>query len=243
MRLWAEGYVQGHAGRLQWDVDFLITNYSFVSCLNVGGAPFLFEYLISRSRPDVRLVSLDLNPLRFPRAAEILGTEVVEMDIEQANATSVAPLGQFQCLVFCEIFEHLRIDVLRTMKLLGQLMAPEGILYLTMPNGLGLSAWLTKFAQGRTGPDPVSEWRKLSQIGHMGHVREYSLREIQGVLEECGLRLDRYFFRRQSSFRGTSRSRIRDTAQVVATNLIPSLGDEIVVVAPSGFPLGSAVSA
>lgn len=231
MRDWAEGYVHGHAGRLQWDVDFLVSNYSFSSCLNVGGAPFLFEYLISKSRPELRLTSLDLDPLRFPAASRILGTEVVQMDIERTNTAAITSLGQFQCVVFCEIFEHLRIDLLRTVNSLAQLIAPEGILYLTMPNGLGLSAWLTKFINGRTGPDPVSEWRKLTQIGHMGHVREYSLCELQGVLEECGLRVERYFFRRQSSFRGTIRSRIRDTAQAVAMKVIPSLGDEIGVVA------------
>ena len=100
-----------------------------------------------------------------------------------------------------------------------------------MPNGLGLSAWLTKFAKVRTGPDPVAEWRKLSEIGHMGHVREYSVRELHDVLGACGLYVDQYFFRRQSSFHGTTRSRIRDTAQILAAKLIPSLGDEIVLVA------------
>ena len=230
MRLWAEGYVHGHAGRLQWDVDFLTAHYRFASCVNVGGAPFLFEYLLEKTRADLKLVSLDLNPARFPQAPKILGTEVIEMDIENATASAIECLGEFECVVFCEIFEHLRINVLRTMRLLSKLMSAEGILYLTMPNGLGRSAWL-KFLQGRTGPDPVSEWRKLCQIGHMGHVREYSFREIVGVLEECGLVLERYFFRRQSTLRGTFRSQLRDTAQVLVTNLIPSLGDEIGLVA------------
>jgi hypothetical protein len=65
----------------------------------------------------------------------------------------------------------------------------------------------------------------------MGHVREYSAREINDVLQACGLQIERYIFRRQSSFHGTARSRIRDLAQLCATRLMPSLGDEIVVVA------------
>ena len=83
LRLWAEGYVLGHAGRLRWDVEFLTANYQFASCLNVGGAPFLFEYLIAKSRPGLTLESLDLDISRFPRAGEILGTRLVQMDIEQ----------------------------------------------------------------------------------------------------------------------------------------------------------------
>ena len=186
---------------------------------------------MARIRPDVALVTLDLDVSRFPRAGEILGTKVMQVDIERIDPKITEGLGQFECVVFCEIFEHLRINILGTITALGSLVSPGGILYLTMPNGLGLSAWLTKYAKGRTGPDPVAEWRKLSDIGHMGHVREYSLREVRSVLEACGFAIDCYFFRRQSAFRGTWRSRIRDMAQMVATNLVPSLGDEIVVVA------------
>jgi hypothetical protein len=231
MRLWGEGYVHGHAGRLLWDVEFLTKNYRFSNCLNVGGAPFLFEYLIRKSQPELKLVSLDLAPHRFPFVSEILGAEIVKMDIEQASASNITTLGKFQCIVFCEIFEHLRINLLRTLALLGKLLDDDGILYLTTPNGVGLSAWLTKFIQGRTGPEPVQEWRKLSQIGHMGHVREYSLREVEEVLRESGLRVAVNFFRRQSTLRGTVRSKIRETVQVLATNMVPSLGDEIGIVA------------
>ena len=100
-----------------------------------------------------------------------------------------------------------------------------------MPNGLGLSAWLTKFLKGRTGPPPVAEWGKLSQIGHMGHVREYSLRELGEVLAASGLHIERALFRRQSSHYGTLRSKVRDHAHGLATRVCPSLGDEVVIVA------------
>lgn len=231
MHLWAEGYVHGHAGRLLWDVEFLLSHYRFTSCLNVGGAPFLFEYLIAKYKKDVSVVTLDIDVTRFPRASEVLGTKMVQVDIERADPQSISAIGQFGCVVFCEVFEHLRIDILRTMKMISSLIAPEGVLYLTMPNGLGLAAWVNRLTKGRTGPEPVSEWRKLSEIGHMGHVREYSAREVQEVFLECGLNIERYFFRRQSAFHGTFRSRIRDAAQLLATHCIPSLGDEVVVIA------------
>jgi hypothetical protein len=231
MRLWAEDYVHGHAGRLRWDVDYLTANFRFESCLNVGGAPYLFEYLLKKSNPNVALATLDLDIARFPRAGKVLGTKIVQMDVEQMSSASLELVGKHECVIFCEVFEHLRINILQTMETVAELLAPTGVLYLTMPNGLGRSAWLTKYAKGRTGPAPVPEWRKLSQIGHMGHVREYSVREIQEVLEACGFGVDRYFFRRQSSFYGTARSRIRDTAQLLAAHLVPSLGDEIGVIA------------
>src|SRR3954471_14726064 len=86
MSRWAEGYVQGHAGRLRWDVEFLTKNYCFETCLNIGGAPFLFEYLMSSLRPGLQLTSLDLDVRRFPKAAEILNIQIIETDIEQMNA-------------------------------------------------------------------------------------------------------------------------------------------------------------
>lgn len=228
---WAEGYAQGHAGRLAWDVDFLLRNFRFKKCLNIGAAPFLFEYLMSEEGPTIELVSIDLNAERFPRVSEILKTTIVETNIEQMSLENCNSLGRFQCVVFCEIFEHLRIDLLGTIERVASLLTDDGILYLTMPNGLGLSAWHRILTKGSTGPDPVAEWRKLSLIGHMGHVREYSTRELHDVLGVCGLTVDQCFFRRQSTFRGTVKSRIREAAQLLATRLMPSLGDEVVVVA------------
>ena|SRR5215813_4884351 len=188
---------------------------------------------MSKLRPNLDLVSLDLAPARFPRAADVLGVKIIQLDIEHTDPADLGYLGKFQCVVLCEMFEHFRINILHTVTTVGELIGPTGILYLTMPNGLGFSAWRTKFARGRTGPSPVAEWRKLSDLGHMGHVREYSFRELQEVLEACRLRVDRYFWRRRTSYQRTARSRIRDIEQIVATGLVPSLGDEIVVVARS----------
>jgi hypothetical protein len=47
--------------------------------------------------------------------------------------------------------------------------------------------------------------------------------------EACRLRVDRYFWRRRTSYKGTARSRIHDIAQIIASGLVPSLGDDIVV--------------
>jgi SAM-dependent methyltransferase len=223
---WAETYARGHTGRLLWDVDFLVKNFRFSSCLNIGAAPFIFEYLLRKQRPDIRLRSVDLDVGRFPHAADILGLDIAQMDFERADAATIRALGQFQCVVFCEIFEHLRIDILRTMRLLRELLAPDGILYLTTPNGGGSSALRKHLFRGRTGPDPVSEWSKLETVGHMGHVREYSFREVRDVLEFAGFTIDRYGYRRRS--RG---SRWRDTPQSLLRGIAPAWGSEIVLAA------------
>jgi SAM-dependent methyltransferase len=229
MQSWAEGYVRHHAGRCLWDATFLSGHYQFASCLNVGGAPFLFEHLLMRSRPDLKLVSLDLDATRFPSAAKILGLKIVEMNVEELAPGSVA--AKYDCVVFCEVFEHLRMNILRTIASLRELLEDEGILYLTMPNGLGLHAWLRYLTRGRTGPPPLDEWGKLQAIGHMGHVREYSYTEVREVLEACGFTIDRFFFRRNYQHWGTLRSRLRNGVIDWVHQTVPSLGDEVGLVA------------
>jgi hypothetical protein len=228
LRNWAQEYVSDHAGRCRWDVDFLIKNYKFSSCLNVGGAPFIFEYLIKNARPDLAMVSLDLDPTRFPEAERVLNVKIVQTDIENPDPIATRKLGQFECVVFCEVFEHLRMNIFGTMSLLRDLLAEGGILYLTTPNGLGLFG-MRQYLRGRTGSDPVNEWSKLTGIGHMGHVREYSRKEVCDVLRHCGFVVGTHLYRRSRHW-GTVRSKMMNIAKALVTTGLPWLGDELVFV-------------
>jgi hypothetical protein len=219
LRFWAREYVRYHTGRCLWDVEFLTSNYQFSNCLNIGGAPYIFEYLLKGRLHEIDLVSIDINPSRFPSAHEVLGIEVINANIEVHKQPIDHLAGRFQCVVFCELFEHLRIDLLSTISLLRTFIAKDGFLYLTMPNGIGMSA-LQRWMQGRTGPDPVNEWTKLRNLGHMGHVREYSYFEARDVLVHCGFRIEKYMYRRKA----------RDRGRALAA-AIPILADEIVMIA------------
>src|SRR5258708_25861828 len=220
---WAEKYARNHAGRVLWDVDFLTRNYKFSRCLNIGGAPFVFEYLMKKAHREVEVVSVDLHPNRFRHVERVLGIKVAQLDVERPPAAGVEMVGQFQCVVFCEIFEHLRVDLLKTMSFVRSLLNEDGFMYLTMPNGLGIDALRRNLRRGRTGPDPIKEWSKLVNLGHMGHVREYSYTELRDVLVYCGFQVQRYLYRRKT---GDS-----DRFQRILTRFIPKLGNEIVVVA------------
>ncbi len=220
---WAEKYARNHSGRVLWDVDFLTRNYKFSRCLNIGGAPYVFEYLMKKAHPEVEVVSVDLHPNRFRHVERVLGIKVAQLDVEQPCAAGVEMVGQFQCVVFCEIFEHLRVDLLKTMSFVRSLLNEDGFMYLTMPNGLSIDALRRNLRRGRTGPDPIKEWSKLVNLGHMGHVREYSYIELRDVLLHCGFQVQRYLYRRKT---GDS-----DRFQRILTRFIPKLGNEIVVVA------------
>jgi len=223
---WAENFARNHAGRLLWDVDFLTRNYEFSRCVNVGGAPFIFEYLMKKARPEMEVVSVDLNPDRFRHVDRVLGIKVAQLEVERPCSAAAERLGQFQCVVFCEIFEHLRIDLLKTMSFVRSLLSEDGFVYLTMPNGLGIDALSRIIRRGRTGPDPIKEWSKLDNLGHMGHVREYSYVELCDVLAHCGFRVQRHLYRRK-----IEHYKLRDWSIRMLTRFMPKLGNEIVVVA------------
>jgi SAM-dependent methyltransferase len=226
-RDWAFGFARHHAGRLKWDVNLIIENFRPSRLLNVGAAPYVFEHLLRQALPDIEVVSIDLDPDRFPRVREELGIEVVGIDIERE---SIAALGTFTVVIFCEIFEHLRSDLLGTMRRITSAVDPGGILYLTTPNGLGLEHW-SRLLGGRTGPVPVHEWSKLVSIGHMGHVREYSVREVSEVLADVGLTVERVIYRRHRKRPFSRLNAARLAAEDFAVRSFPALGEEIVLIA------------
>jgi Methyltransferase domain len=228
---WAERYARNHAGRVLWDVDFLTSNYQFSRCLNIGGAPFVFEYLMKKAHPEVQVVSVDLYPDRFSHVERVLEIKVAQLDIERPCAAAAEMVGRFQCVAFCEIFEHLRVDLLKTMSFIRSLLSDDGFMYLTMPNGLGIAALHRILRGGRAGPDPVKEWSKLSNLGHMGHIREYSYIELREVLAHCGFEVQRHLYRRKISRSDGLANSLRERSQQMLTRFIPKLGDEIVVIA------------
>ena len=229
---WGQDYVRMHALRCEDDACEVArlaggfrTSSSGIRVLNVGGAPFLFEYFL-RQRFDGELVSLDLNPDRLKDLVSRIGVNVRAVDIELADQSVISALGTFDVVVFCEIFEHLRIDILGTMQRIRGLLRPGGSLYLSMPNGVSAVKLATILLKRRTGPNVVSEWSKLSRLGHMGHVREYSRVEIEEVLRATGFKVERVRYRNRVAM-GPVSSFVR----ALSTKIIHSFGDEIVVIA------------
>jgi SAM-dependent methyltransferase len=224
IRSWAANYCGHHAGRCSWDAAF-IAKYSPRRILNVGAAPFIFEAACRRAGIRADFVSLDLAPDRFRNLDSELGVNAVKLDIERAGEDEVARLGRFDCIVFSELFEHLRFDLLGTMRRLARLLDPEGRLYLATPNGGGVKGVKRVLFQRRSGPDPVSAWSKLERLGHMGHVREYTAREVQAVLKHCGFAIERQIYRHHR------RPTLDSAFKRALYSVMPGLAENILIVA------------
>lgn len=225
LRDWAAGYAADHAGRCLWDARFLLRHGRTGRLLNIGGAPYLFEFALKHENPAAEIVSVDLDPERFPHVEAALGIRVVAGNIESGGWEAG---GLFDCIVLAEVFEHLRIDLLGTLAGIRNHLSRDGLLYLTTPNGLSLWALCGRFMRGRTGPPLVSEWEKLRRIGHMGHVREYSALEVTETLASCGFVIEKSMFRAPKGDKWP----LRD----LLVPLRPSLAEEVVVLARKHDP-------
>lgn len=108
--------------------------------------------------------------------------------------------SQFDVVLFNELFEHLRINPIFTMREVHRILKPGGLLFLSTPNLrslAGLANFLLKNRCYSCEADPYDEFSKLEGLGHMGHVREYTTREITEFLGRIGFEV------REIVFRGT----------------------------------------
>src|SRR4051812_47150567 len=55
---WAALYAENHAGRCEWDAQF-IGKLSVQRCLNIGGSPYVFECALKNMFPHIDLTTID----------------------------------------------------------------------------------------------------------------------------------------------------------------------------------------
>ena len=179
-----------HRKRYASDISILSTVLDDSPLLEIGSFPGHFTALLRVL--EISCVGVDLAPERLGQIGEHFGLEVHRCDIEREPLPF--PDASYRQVAFCEIFEHLRIDPLFTLSELNRVMPVGGYLLLTTPNLYAVQQCL-RFLSGRGFGDPLVEFMKLRTIGHMGHVREYTHREICRFLAYAGFRVQQRWFK------------------------------------------------
>lgn len=190
--------------------------------LDVGAAPCHMTALLALSGWPV--VGVDLEPARVAGWIGHFGLDVQRCDTEREPLPFAD--ASFGAALLCETFEHLRIDPAFVLSEIHRVLAPGAPLLLSTPNVYSLPS-LARFFTGRSIADPWHEFGKLRGIGHMGHVREYSAREVVRFLAGCGFVVQSVGFRSTSLGRGRRRHLLR-LAYAIAPR---RMRREIVVVA------------
>ena len=192
---WVGRYRREHLVRLAADLAIIERHIQpDARLLEYGAAPLLLTAAISTL--DYRVSALDLEPDRFSGAIARLGLDVRRCDIETESVPFAD--GTFDAVLFNELFEHLRINPIFTMREVRRVLKPGGSLLLSTPNLRSLRGIrnLLVHSRGASGStDLYQQYEKLATLGHMGHVREYTAKEIAEFLDRIGFQVDRVVFR------------------------------------------------
>jgi SAM-dependent methyltransferase len=192
---WFENYREQHLARLAADLTAVRQHAApEATVLEYGAVPLLMTAALAEL--GYRVQALDLAPQRFASSISRLALDVHRCDVEREAVPF--PDQSFELVLFNELFEHLRIDPIFTLEEVRRVLVPGGRLLLSTPNLRSLRGLRNLLLRGQayaSSPGVYEQYQKLRTLGHMGHVREYTTREVVDFLERVGLRVDEVVFR------------------------------------------------
>lgn len=192
---WFHGYAAGHKARLALDLEMLQANVPIESSvLECGSVPLILTGALKQT--GYRVTGIDIAPERFESAVVGLGLDVRKCDIERERLPFET--SSFDAVIFNELFEHLRIDLIFTMREVLRVLKAGGILLLSTPNLRSLDGIMNFIFRNRgysCDGEVYAQYEKLAKLGHMGHVREYTSYEVAEFLGKVGFDVEKLTFR------------------------------------------------
>ena len=192
---WCREYWRRHRRRLAADLWLVERRLpAGARVLEYGAVPLLMTAALAER--GYRVSALDVAPRRFAAAIDRLGLDVRACDVETAPVPFAD--GTFGAVVFNELFEHLRIDPIFTLREARRVLEPGGTLLLSTPNlrsFRGLRNLLLHHRAHAASGGIYQQYEKLRTLGHMGHVREYTAREVAELLGHVGFAVETVVFR------------------------------------------------
>lgn len=166
-----------------------------------GAAPFVLTKALSLR--GYQTTGIDIAPERFS-FLEKLDINIVKCNVD--NESLPFEDCQFDAVIFNELFEHLRGNLVFTMQEVYRILRLGGILFLSTPNLkslVGVINFLLKNKSYSCARDLFHEWNKINTIGHMGHIREYTPLEVSEFLSKIGFAIDKIIYRGSYKNAGT----------------------------------------
>jgi SAM-dependent methyltransferase len=158
--------------------------------LEVGAVPGQFTVLLKELGYRVR--GVDLDPDRVGGLWSKYGLEVDRVDIEQEPLPFAS--GSFDLVLFTETLEHLRLNPLLALREIHRVLRPGGRMILSTNHITPVHR--LKFFLGRPyHANALDEFRKLEELGHMGHFRIYQWDEVRSFCEFVGFDISQRAYR------------------------------------------------
>ena len=192
---WFRSYYREHRTRLAADLHLVERHVDpGARVLEYGAIPLLMTAALAAL--GHRVSAVDVEPDRFAKAIANLELDVTRCDVE----TEAVPFDAetFDVVLFNELFEHLRINPIFTLGEARRVLKRGGRLLLSTPN-LRSFRGIRNLLLGNEGhavsAGVYRQYEKLETLGHMGHVREYTTREVSDFLTRVGFRVDEIVYR------------------------------------------------
>jgi SAM-dependent methyltransferase len=186
---WAIQYGTGHIAHYTSLIENirLIAERNNISCiLDVGSAPGHIPVILRCAGLEVEVV--DIFPERSKQLYDEYDIAFHKVDIEKQSLPYAD--GQLEMVVFSEVIEHLRINPMHAVREIFRVLKPGGMCLLSTPQITPLMRWRFLFGVDYQD-DIVAEFEKVERLGHMGHIRLYSEREVRHIVGHVGFSVER----------------------------------------------------
>lgn len=187
VQTWSKKYLNSHRRRYLKELALIESlSLSGRKVLEIGSAPFHMTYFLKRK--GLAVTGWDIDPERFSQFIESNDLDVEKVNIETDDVARWE--SQFDLVIFNEVFEHLRINPIETLRKINRVLKPGGKLLMSTPNLTSLGNRVS-ILLGRGFDNPFEEFNKLNRFGHMGHVREYTASQVVQFLSNTGFTIER----------------------------------------------------
>lgn len=181
---------KGHKNRYKSDLMIINKYFSGGEVLDIGSSPYHLLFCLKKLGISAQGIDIDPNILKKFQLKNQL--KVSKCDIEAQKLPFKD--NQFAFIIFNETFEHLRLNPLLALREIRRVLKKGGILILTTPNLYALHK-IIMFNLGMSFNNAYFEFKKIDSTGYMGHIREYSNKEIIEILEKTGFKIKAVYFK------------------------------------------------
>lgn len=188
------GYLGFHKARLAFDVDYA-QRYLPARChiLEIGASPY-FATLPLRD-VGFRLTALDKAAVV---EATLEGTDICMLRCDLDRDQIPTADNSFDAIVFNEVIEHLRYNLIHSVGELYRVLKPGGKLLMSTPNLRSLAGLYNLIFKGEAwacmGDGIYAQFAYL-EGGGMGHIREYTPTEMINFFERIGFEIEGVIYR------------------------------------------------
>lgn len=190
-------YYHWHGDRISFDLDYADIYLGATDrILEIGGYPFLLTLPMMSMNYDVTCLEKTSSFEFDPAVAHKFQVNVIDCDLDVDRIP--ADDASFDTVIMNEVFEHLRINLIASMREVRRVLRPHGLLLLSTPNlrsVQGISNLLRREEAYSSMGGIFNNYSYLEKLGVMGHVREYTSKEVMDFLKQIGFDIEGVIYR------------------------------------------------